>query len=103
MGWASRYIEKLQRGESVKFRPRGNSMSGIIEDGQLVLISPFLGCDPDVGDVVLCKVRGREYLHQIKAKTSSLPTRFLIGNNRGHTNGWTGRDAVFGKWVGDGL
>ncbi len=39
MGWASKYIEVLQRGEFVKFRPRGNSMSGKIEGGQLVTVA----------------------------------------------------------------
>jgi hypothetical protein len=31
MGWATPYLEKLKRGESVQFRPRGNSMLGKIE------------------------------------------------------------------------
>jgi hypothetical protein len=35
MGWAAAYIEKLNRGESVSFRPRGNSMTGKIESGQV--------------------------------------------------------------------
>ena len=26
MGWASEYIARLQNGETVQFRPRGNSM-----------------------------------------------------------------------------
>ncbi len=39
VGWASKYIEVLQRGEFVKFRPRGNSMSGKIEGGQLVTVA----------------------------------------------------------------
>ena len=40
MGWASHYIQKLQEGERVSFRPRGNSMSGKIESGQLVTLEP---------------------------------------------------------------
>jgi len=38
MGWASRYIESLRKGENVSFRPRGNSMSGKIESGQLCTV-----------------------------------------------------------------
>ena len=38
MGWATKYIEQLSRGEAVQFRPRGNSMSGKIESGQLVTV-----------------------------------------------------------------
>ena len=34
MGWANHYIEKLQAGEWVSFRPRGNSMNGKVESGQ---------------------------------------------------------------------
>jgi hypothetical protein len=30
-GWGSKYIELLEQGNAVKFRPPGNSMSGKIE------------------------------------------------------------------------
>jgi hypothetical protein len=40
MGWATKYIEQLSRGETVQFRPRGNSMRGKIENGQLVTVAP---------------------------------------------------------------
>ena len=33
MGWATAYIDGLQKGETVQFRPRGNSMKGKIESG----------------------------------------------------------------------
>src|SRR5215470_3232436 len=67
MGWASRHIARLREGETVQFRPRGDSMRGKIESGQLCTVEPV---DPDtleVGDIVLCKVNGKEYLHLIKA------------------------------------
>lgn len=38
MGWASRYIQKLRAGETVSFRPHGQSMTGHIESGQLATI-----------------------------------------------------------------
>lgn len=95
MGWASRYIEVLQRGETVSFRPRGNSMSGKIESGQLVTVEP-LTCAPQIGDVVLCRVKGNDYLHLVKAIDGE---RFQIGNNRGGINGWIGRRAIFGRCV----
>jgi hypothetical protein len=50
-----------------------------------------------VGDIVLCKVNGREYLHLVKAIQGP---RFQIGNNRGHINGWVSANAIFGKLVG---
>ena len=49
-----------------------------------------------VDDVVLCRVRGSEYLHLVKAIQGR---RFQIGNNRGFINGWIGADSIFGKCV----
>ena len=94
MGWASRYIEKLKLGETVEFRPRGNSMTGKIESGQLCTIEPAK--DLEVGDIVLCKVGGSQYLHLIKAIQGD---RYQIGNNKGHINGWINRNSIFGKLI----
>lgn len=96
MGWATGHIEKLRYGESVSFRPKGNSMSGKIESGQLCSVVPTESADLKVGDIVLCKVNGREYLHLIKAIQGE---RFQIGNNRGRINGWVTSNAIFGKCV----
>src|SRR5947209_18234131 len=94
MGWASAYIVSLQNGETVQFRPRGNSMTGKIESGQLCTVEPVDPASLKVGDIVLCKVRGREYLHIVKAVQGS---RFQIGNNCGHINGWVTAGAIFGR------
>ncbi|MEZ0275011.1 MAG: hypothetical protein ACAH88_08905 [Roseimicrobium sp.] len=96
MGWASAYIEKLKSGETVKFRPRGHSMKGKIESGNLCTVAPVQASDLSVGDIVLCKVKGAEYLHLIKAVQGD---RFQIGNNRGGINGWIGSNGVFGKCI----
>src|SRR5207245_4534558 len=95
MGWASEYVIRLQRGEPVQFRPRGNSMRGKIESGQLCTVEPVQD-DLNVGDIVLCKVNGKQYLHLIKAIQGN---RFQIGNNRGHINGWISRNGIYGKCV----
>ena len=95
MGWANQYIAKLQAGETVQFRPRGNSMRGKVESRQLCTVEPVNG-ELRVGDVVLCKVGGKQYLHLIKAIQGD---RYQIGNNRGHINGWVGRNAIFGRLV----
>lgn len=92
MSWASRAIEALGRGERVQIRPRGNSMKGKVDSGNLVTIEPWAVELLEVGDIVLARVNGSDYLHLIKAKDSG---RFLIGNNKGGTNGWT--RTVFGK------
>ena len=97
MGWATGYIDKLRRGETVSFRPRGNSMAGKIESGQLCTVDP-VGDPPAlaIGDIVLCKVRGSEYLHLIKAMRGQ---QFQIGNNRGGINGWISARNIFGRLV----
>jgi phage repressor protein C with HTH and peptisase S24 domain len=94
MGWASAYIAKLQSGTAVSFRPRGNSMSPRIKSGQLCTVEPVDPTTIQTGDIVLCRVRGTEYLHFVKAIQGD---RFQIGNNRGHINGWIGKSAIFGK------
>ncbi len=96
MGWASAYIEKLRDGETVSFRPRGNSMAGKIESGNLCTVEPVDTGTLRVGDIVLCKVNGREYLHLIKAIQGQ---RYQIGNNRGRINGWVSTGAIFGRCV----
>jgi hypothetical protein len=48
----------------------------------------------EVGDIVLCKVSGQQYLHLIVAKEGE---RFLIGNNRGGINGWIGKNGIYGR------
>jgi len=95
VGWATNYIESLQSGKTVSFRPRGGSMSGKIESGQLVTVEP-LSAAPQVGDIVLCRVKGAEYLHLVKAIDGE---RYQIGNNRGGINGWISRRGIFGKCV----
>ena len=96
MGWASGHIEKLRAGETVSFRPRGHSMTGKIESGQLCTVVPIDPTMLAVGDIVLCKVKGREYLHLVKAIQGP---RIQIGNNRGRINGWVSGNAIFGKCV----
>jgi hypothetical protein len=99
MGWATGHIARLRAGETVQCRPRGNSMQGKIESGQLCTIEPIADVGTlSVGDIVLCKVRKAEYLHLVKAIQPAGP-RFLIGNNRGGTNGWIGPNAIFGRCV----
>lgn len=94
MGWASHYMEKLRAGETVSFRPSGASMVGRIESGQLCVVEPVDPASLEIGDIVLCKVQGNEYLHIVKAIQGG---RFQIGNNRGFINGWIGANGIFGK------
>lgn len=71
-------------------------MAGKIESGRLCTVEPVDPSTLSVGDIVLCKVNGREYLHLVKAIQGA---RFQIGNNRGRINGWVSANAIFGKCV----
>ena len=71
-------------------------MAGKIESGQLCTVETVDSTTLRVGDIVLCKVNGREYLHLIKAIQGP---RFQIGNNRGRINGWVSAQAIFGRCI----
>ena len=92
MSWAKYAIEALKNGKTATIKPRGNSMKPKVHDGDEVILEPAV--ELSVNNIVLVKVRGRHYLHLIKAIDGD---RYLIGNNRGHINGWVGRSAIYGK------
>lgn len=71
-------------------------MTGKIESGQICTVEPVETEDLRVGDIVLCKVNGTEYLHLIKAIHGP---RFQIGNNRGRVNGWVSANLIYGRCV----
>jgi hypothetical protein len=106
MTWASHHIEKLRRGEPVKFRPHGNSMTGRIENGQLVTVVPCglrgdisayehegVVAHVQVGAAVLCKVGKSVLVHLVTAIRAG---QYQISNNRGHVNGWTQARNIYG-------
>lgn len=101
MGWAAGYIEQLKKGETIAFRPTGNSMRGKISSGQLVTVTPVKDrSEISSGDVVLCKIGTREYLHLVKTiRQEQGKFRYQIGNNKGGINGWVGFDGIFGRVV----
>ena len=96
MGWADGHIARLAQNETVQFRPRGNSMVGKIASGQLCTVAPLGAHVLGVGDIVLCRVKGNQYLHLVKAIQGE---RFQIGNNRGGINGWITRRQIFGRLI----
>ena len=71
-------------------------MAGKIESGNLCTVAPVQTEDLQVGDIVLCKVGGSQYLHLVKAIQGQ---RFQIGNNRGGINGWIGANGIYGRCV----
>ena len=98
MSWATEYIKALQGGKTVSFRPRGNSMNGVIESGNLCTVSPVLKDEAlKTHDIVLCRVNGRHYLHLIRTVQGE---RYQIRNAKGHINGWIGRNDIYGICIG---
>jgi phage repressor protein C with HTH and peptisase S24 domain len=93
-GWANAYIEKLKKGETVQFRPRGSSMAPKIKSGQLVTVEPPKW-EIEIGDIVLCQVNGKQWLHKVTAGSHD-GARFQISNNKGHINGWTSWKNIYG-------
>jgi hypothetical protein len=71
-------------------------MTGKIDSGNLCTVQPIDPSSLRVGDIVLCKVKGAEYLHLIKAIQGP---RYQIGNNRGGINGWISANAIYGKCI----
>ena len=81
-------------------------MKGKVESGQLCTVEPVDAATIKVGDIVLCKVNGKQYLHLVKAIQGK---RFQIGNNRGRINGWVGENpkgyttkTTFHAWIDGG-
>ncbi len=91
--WADAVIAELEKGRTASCRPRGNSMVPIVRSGQLCTIEPVTLAAVSKDDVVLCRVKGAQYLHLVKQVAAD--GRVLIGNNRGGTNGWT--RTVYGR------
>lgn len=77
----------------MKFCPRGNSMAPRIKSGDLVTVKQYGEENPEVGDIVLCKVSGTQYLHLVCAVDRE---RYQISNNHNRINGWTKRDKIYG-------
>ncbi len=97
MGWAARHIEQLSQGHIVEFRPHGNSMTGRVNSGDLCTVEPITDAvELQSGNVVLCKVRGSEYLHLISAVRGD---QYQISNNHGRVNGWVTRKQIYGKLI----
>jgi len=71
-----------------------------IKSGQLVTVLS-LKIEPTelkLGDIVLCKVKGNQYLHLISSINRKLKNnRYQISNNKGSINGYA--SAIYGLVV----
>lgn len=67
-------------------------MVPLVNSGDLCTVKPI--SEPlRKRDIVLCKVRGAQYLHLVTAVRAD---QVQISNNRGHVNGWTPLSNVYG-------
>lgn len=98
MGWADQFIKVLNDKGQVIFNPKGNSMQPKIESGDEVTVKAINAMKFKVGDIVLCKVQGKQYLHLISA-IDEYNDRYQISNNKNYQNGWIGASAIYGICV----
>lgn len=82
-----RKIQRLLNGESFITSEPGNSMLPLYKSNEKHLVTPIKWEDCKVGDVVFCKVHGSCVTHKVYAVDKEKGC--LIGNNKGHMNGWT--------------
>jgi hypothetical protein len=95
VNWAQHAIDALAQQQPATVTPHGNSMVGRVKSGQRVELRP--STFPKVGEVVLVKVKGKVYLHLVKAiRIKNARTEYLIGNTHGGVNGWVGGNAIYG-------
>ncbi|WP_406180544.1 GNAT family N-acetyltransferase [Streptomyces sp. NBC_01006] len=95
MGMLDAVADRIGRGETVEFRPTGDSMVPLIRSRQRVRVAPVDPALVEPGDIVLARVSGTVYLHLVSA-VDTPRRRVQISNNRGRVNGWTGHDRVLG-------
>ena len=88
--------EHLRNGEVCKVIGFGQSMTPILKSGQPVICKPVTEeTELKKNDIVLCKVKGKYYLHKISAIKNGVS--YQISNNHGHVNGWISRNCIYGK------
>jgi phage repressor protein C with HTH and peptisase S24 domain len=92
--WYTEAVQRLQEGKSVTVRPYGHSMEPLVRSGEVVTLEPCTSHTVKTGDIVLCKVHGKHYLHLVKATAFGTA---LIANNKGNINGWT--QTIYGKKI----
>lgn len=87
-------IQQLKEGKIVEnYKEGGNSMVPLIYSKEPVTLEPVEHSKLAKGDIVLVKVKGRIYTHLITALRENM---VQISNNKGHVNGWTKLENVFG-------
>ena len=94
VGRQERAIAALEKGQQPTMRVFGNSMRPLILNRSKLTYAKT--DDYQVGDVVMCKVKGN-FIDAHKITKIGADGRFMIANNRGRENGWT--RTIYGRVV----
>lgn len=87
--------EHLRNGEICKVVGFGQSMTPILKSGQPVICNPVTEeTNLQKNDIVLCKIKGKYYLHKISAIKNGVS--YQISNNHGHINGTIRKSNIYG-------
>lgn len=91
------YVTALKQGKTITRKACGRSMQPYIMDKSDVVVRPIEeGEEISPRDIVVCKVRGRYHCHFVGAVKGN---QYRIENAKGHVNGWTTREHIYGKVV----
>ena len=104
----NRMIQKqLLAGKTVQYKSTGWSLFPLVHSNDCCMLEPMSGSDKHdaipvhLGDVVFCEVYPslRFYCHKIVRidKTAASAPMYIIGNNKGHENGWCNRWHIYGR------
>ncbi len=97
MDWSSEAVAALQQGRSALVRPRGHSMAGRINNGDLVTLAPCRVEGLTAGAIVLVRIRGKRFSHVVLHGILSVEgERFLFGSHQGRVDGWVDWDDIYG-------
>ena len=90
----TKVLQAVMYGEVLyDYRESGNSMQPKIKHRQPVTIHPVNTELIEAGDIVIAKVHGRIFMHNVaEVRGDSVQ----IANNKGHVNGWTPRSKIYG-------
>jgi len=98
--WAAHAVEELRAGREVQVRPRGHSMQGQINDGDLITLEPIQASKLQADDIVLARVRGRRYFHLVLHQVLECEAeQLLIGSRNGRIDGWIHVNDVLGRMM----
>jgi SOS-response transcriptional repressor LexA len=95
-GWATPYIAKLKQDGKVQLKVYGTAMIPLLAPGDQVILRIITNNEVYPGDIVLCRVNGRDYLHKI---ASVRLDRYQIADNKDFIKGWVTLSGIFGKCV----